>query len=83
MKTFTLKLVDSYADSRYDEIVSYYVVKTEKTLEEVQQVYEDAVREWEEAEGCEFDCKIAHIEMRLKENGMEMFPLQVDLELEF
>ena len=83
MNRYVLKLVDGYADSRYDETVSYYVVETEKPKEEVAKVYEDACREWEEDETNSFDCKIAHIEMRLREQGMEMFPLEVDLELDF
>lgn len=83
MNHYVLKLTDEHADSRSPDRIMYYVVETEKQKEEVEKVYEDACREWEEDETDSFDCKISHVEMRLREQGMEMFPLEVDLELDF
>lgn len=83
MNKFVLKLCDEYADARYEEVTSYYIVETKKSLTDVEEAYNSAAEEWENAEGNEFDCKIAHIQMRLHEKGMEMYPLHTDLELDF
>ena len=83
MNHFILKLVDEFADSRYENAVSFYTVDTDKTLQEVHDAYEAARDEWYDDENGEFDCLIAHIEMRLEEQGMLMRQLDEDLELEF
>ncbi len=83
MNKFVLKLIDDYADSRYEERVSYYTVETDKTLTEVVDAYNEARDEWYDAEPNDFDCLIAHIVGRLEEKGMNMNSLSCDAEVEF
>ena len=47
------------------------------------EAYEKARNEWYEDEDDQFDCLIAHINMRLEEQGMNMFPLRSDAKLDF
>ena len=83
MNHFILKLVDEFVDSPYENAVTFYTVDTDKTLQEVHDAYEAARDEWYGDENSEFDCLIAHIEMRLEEQGMFMYQLDADLELDF
>ena len=77
MKTFTIKLYDT--DTNEESVM---VVETEKTLKEFVKAYNKAREEWYE-DNQDFDCLSAHIDMRLSQKGFNMYPIKIDMELDF
>lgn len=77
MNKYIIKLTDED-----DNSIHYYEVETEKSLEEVKKVYNDARNEWYE-DCAEFDCLSGHIDSRLEDAGIYMYEIEADLELDF
>lgn len=76
---FVLKLVDTTGDVGEQ----YVAVETNKTLQEVIDVYNKARKEWYDDEGRAFDCLTIHLFNRLSENEMCMTPITWDARLDF
>ena len=80
--TWIVQLIDT-AEEHYSYLYEVSTEDESKTLEDFEEVYDKARDEWYESINNEFDCLIAHITMRLEENGFSFYEITPELDLDF